>query len=222
MTRRTFLTYTGMMVVFAVAGAVVHGHLSDRWGGYTTRLQAAARTLESVPDAFGDWQLAEETELTDRVQGILNCAASVNRKYEHRKTGQVVSMAMIVGPPGPTASHFAEMCYTTQGYKTLNKGVRFQLVFPNDVRQEFYEDNFASPGVLAQKLQVCYSWRQADRWLVPTIPRVTFGGHPYLYKIQVAAYFAEGAAGETDGICRGFLQDLLPELEQTVFGKSAP
>lgn len=219
MKRQTFLIDTSLLIALAVAGAVVHGGLTNRWSGDTAQLEAVAETLQLAPRTFGDWRLESETEFDDDVKGILNCAGSWHRTYVHQTSGQVVSVAMIVGPPGPTSSHFAEMCYTTQGHTTLGPGSRFQLELPGNERHEFFEDNFASPDLSAQRLQVCYSWRQTDKWCVPTIPRATFGGRPFLYKIQVAANCSNGDAGDAESPCRAFLEQFIPALEMTVFGQ---
>lgn len=220
MKHRSFLIYTSLLIVLAVAGAIVHGRLTDRWGGDAAELQAAAETLQLAPRSFGNWELQSEEEFSDRVKGILNCAGSWNRKYVNRTTQQVVSVAMIVGPPGPTSSHFAGLCYNTQGFKAVSEGSRFQLESTDGNKHEFFEDNFVSPGVSGQRLQVCYSWRQIDRWWVPTIPRVAFGSHPVLYKLQVAADHYAKAAQPENSSCKMFLQEFLPALEQTVFGQS--
>lgn len=220
MTRRAFLIYTGLLIALAVAGTIVHGRLTNRWGGSTAQRQAAAKTLQLAPRTFGDWELQSETELSDRVKGILNCAGSLNRKYVNRATGQVVSVAMIVGPPGPTSSHVAEMCYSSQGLEQMGQRLRFQLELPGNQQHEFAEDNFQSPDVSRRRLQVCYAWRQDDGWCVPTLPRAAFGGHPFLYKIQVAAYYSGAEIGTGEDPCRAFLAEFLPALERTVFDRS--
>ena len=104
----------------------------------------------------------------------------------------------------------------------MGQGSRFQPELPGNNQHQFFADNFISPKVSAQRLQVCYSWRQTDRWLVPTIPRVTFGGRPFLYKIQVAAYYSDDGSGAAETPCRAFLKQFLPALEKTVFKQHAP
>lgn len=219
---RTFLIYTSLLLMLAVAGTVVHGRLTNRWGTSTAQLQAAAASLRLAPRTFGEWELQSQTEFSDRVKGILNCAGSWNRKYVNRKTKREVSVAMIVGPPGPTSAHFAEMCYSSQGFTPLDPGSRFELEVSGDKQHEFFENNFISADASSRRLQVCYSWRQTDEWLVPTVPRVAFGNRPVLYKIQVAAYDTGDTVEVSDSICKAFLRSLLPALERTVFDRRAP
>lgn len=222
MKRRTFLIYTALLVVLTAAATVVHGRFSDRWGTSAAQLRKAAEALQLAPTEFGSWKLQKEMEFEDRVKGILGCAGSWSRTYVHKPTGQAINVAMIVGPPGPTSSHVAEMCYSTQGYRQVGQRAVFQLELPDHSQHEFAEINFVSPNVSSQKLQVCYSWRHADQWLVPSFPRAYFGGQPFLYKIQVAAYHAGGATETESQICQAFLREFLPELDRTVFSQPIP
>jgi len=222
MKRKTLLTYTVLLTALAAAGAVVHGRLTDRWGGCTEQLQAAAATLKLAPREFGNWKLFEELELTDREKGILGCESSWNRRYVHKSTGQVVAVVMICGPPGPTSSHYPGLCYSSQGFEAqLDTAERFFLEFPGNKSHEFFENSFLATGLSAQKLQVCYAWRQGDRWLAPAIPRVTFGGGAFLYKIQLAAHHTRDIVAGEGGPCREFLREFIPALEKTVFKQPA-
>lgn len=202
---------------------VVHGRLTNRWGtADRDRAEAAAR-LQQVPVAFGDWELQKETQLEDRVLGILQCTGSWRRDYVHRPTGQLVVVVMIIGPPGQTSTHTPEMCYSTQGFTQLGGVERLSLDGTASNQHEFHRVKFTRDGLARDEMEVCYAWRQKDRWTVPGVPRVAFGGGTYLYKMQLASLHDAGHTGSKSKIdCEAFLKEFLPVLDRTIFQTPIP
>ena len=49
---------------------------------------------------------------------MLECTGNIVRTYENQRTGEVVSVFVIVGPAGPIAVHTPEICYSSQNYKS--------------------------------------------------------------------------------------------------------
>lgn len=218
MNRFTFPIFCTLAIALTVAGTLVHGRLINRWGGSTAEIDAAAASLRLAPEQFGDWRLVDEEEFSERIQRITSYANAWRRTYVNTRTGQKVNAAMLVGPPGPTTSHVAEMCYNTRGFSQVGDRETFTLQFPGTGVNEFAEDRFISPDVAARRLQVCYSWRQDEGWRVPELPRIAFGAGAYLYKIQVAAYYTTDLSDDAEeSICRNFLMEFGPALDETVF-----
>src|SRR5262245_53263400 len=102
-------------VGITVATGFVHGRLTQRWGP-PLDLEGASRNLEALPTTIGDWQLVREDPMPEAILQMLSCAGHVNRQYVNRHTGNTVSIAIIVGPPGPTAVHTPEICYSSRAY----------------------------------------------------------------------------------------------------------
>ena len=73
-----------------------------------------------------------------------------------------------------------------------------------------------SKSLAAQNQLVYYAWRPYyGHWQAPTSPRMTLGGQPMLYKLQLAVNapgIGVAAPAETNGVQR-FLADSLPVLD---------
>lgn len=208
-----------LLIVVTAVGALAHGHYTNRWNQGDAVLAKAGKALSSTPLEFGPWRMQSEQDFPERIHGILSFANALNRVYVNEKTGQTVAMAMIVGPPGPTSTHTAEMCYSSAG-NVLLEDATILTIEEKRGPQEFRRTLFQNAAVEAKRLEVVYSWRQGDNWTAPLVPRATFGGKPYLFKIQVAAnYESASKEQEPQSVCRDFLTDLLPALDQHVFSE---
>jgi hypothetical protein len=214
---------TGLLLIAVTAlGTVEHGRYSNRWNGADQVLTRAGEALALAPKEFGPWRMRSEEGFSARIRGILSYANAFNRVYVNEKTGQTVAMAMLVGPPGPTSTHVAELCYSTAGNKLIDEATLMTIDLERGP-QEFRRTRFQSINIEGRRLEVLYSWRQGENWTAPLVPRASFGGMPYLFKIQIAANY-EAEANETEGasVCRDFLTDLLPALDKTVFAEFKP
>jgi hypothetical protein len=211
---------TGLLLIAVTAlGTVEHGRYSNRWNDADQVLTRAGEALALAPKEFGPWSMRSEEGFSAEIQANLSYANAFNRVYVNDKTGQSVAMAMLVGPPGPTSTHVAELCYTTAGNTLIDEATLVTIDLERGP-QEFRRTRFQSVNVEGRRLEVLYSWRQDENWSAPLVPRATFGGQPFLFKIQIAAnYEAEANEAEAASVCRAFLVDLLPALDKAVFAE---
>src|SRR6185436_14608221 len=102
---RGFLV-AGLAAATLLTGAAgwIDAHLTNRWST-PDDLQVAAKRLSEVPTQVGDWQMQADTPLAPDVEKMLQCSGNFNRRYVNSKTNEVIDVAAIVGPPGPTAAH---------------------------------------------------------------------------------------------------------------------
>ena len=180
-------------------------------------MRAAARALVAAPDQCGPWRKSEEHKFAPDVEGILNFAGAINRTYVNSETGQSVSVAIFVGPPGPTSTHTAAMCYSSKGYRLLSDTAELTIPGSGNAVNRFRQNLFESESFDKQRLEVCYAWRAGDLWEVPPVPRVAFGNALRLFKIQIAANFEQTDTIKDASVCRDFLQSFLPALDAAVF-----
>ncbi|QEG36048.1 exosortase-associated EpsI family protein [Bythopirellula goksoeyrii] len=166
-------------------GGVLYGNYSQRWGP-PPDLLAAAQQLEKMPKQFGNWQLAEEMPMEESSVAMLECAGYVNRRYVHQETGHVVNLAVIVGPPGPTAVHTPEICFSSRAYDQQGTRRSVELEERAGQRDEFWSLDFTTKNVLAEGLRIYYAWGLGDRWEASESPRYEFAASPQLYKLQLA------------------------------------
>jgi hypothetical protein len=207
-----------LVIAITLLGAVAHGYYSNRWHRSDEQRERAGRILESFRADFGDWTLQSDIPFVNSEEAILLFSGAINRTYVNRVTGDLVSVAVIVGPPGQTSTHTAALCYGSRGYDSSSPIERVDVdvagkkheIARTELRPE-------SPGL--RPLEVCYAWRQEDQWLVPAVPRAAFGGGEYLFKFQAAAGVSDANAQDTNSICLAFLHDFLVALEHDVFGR---
>ena len=73
-----------------------------------------------------------------------------------------------------------------------------------------------------KRLRVYWSWNATGRWIVPNDPRVAFAPRPFLYKLILVLRTGEGLEQYANDPQLEFMNQLLPELEKTLFpGKAS-
>lgn len=209
-----------LMIAVTVIGTLAQGRLTNRWNYADEKLAKAAESMKSVPTEFGDWRMQSETPFEPRIQQILSYAAAMNRVYVNSKTNQSVSVAMIVGPPGRTSTHTAELCYSSNGFKPM-ENTQIATLEIDGVTNELRRTHLESTSIESRQLEVLYGWRYGDAWEAPSIPRLTYGARPFLFKIQVAAEYDVPQKPTSEKLSEGeqFLAAFLPELNKQVFSK---
>lgn len=205
----------GGLIVSSLLVGVVHGRLTNRWG-IQPDMAEAGRRLKSVPADFGDWRMSSESKLEDRIAEMLQCEGSLTRVYENTRTGQKVSVFLIVGPSGPVAVHTPEICYSSKDYRITDDRVKYTF----DDQQDLWDLRLKANQAGAPPIRVMYAWTNDGNWDATANPRFAFGGRPLLYKIQLAGPIPS-ESGETDA-CRDFLAGFLPALRPHLYqaGKS--
>jgi hypothetical protein len=153
---------------------------------------------------------------------MLQCSGYIHRTYVHRKTGQAVNVAVLVGPPGPTSVHIPEICYSSEGYDIQGASQRFDVPQSGAEADEFWGVTFRSLNQSIGLLQVGYGWSDGGRWVAPDHPRISFGRRPLLYKLQLAVVCPTSTDIRHYDVCRDFLADFLPVLQQSLINPSSP
>jgi hypothetical protein len=212
--------FSGRVLVLAVTllGACAHGYYSNRWHQSDEQRQRAGRILEEFRQDFGDWTLRADVPFVEDEEAILLFSGAINRSYVNRATGDVLSVAVIVGPPGQTSTHTAALCYGSRGYDSESPIELVDVEIAGRTHQ-IAQSRLRPVSAGLRPLEVCYAWRQDDQWLVPAVPRVAFGGGEYLFKVQAAASLADGDSQQGNSICLGFLREFLGAMETQVFDR---
>ena len=189
---RSFLRMLAVIIVLTLVSGTLYGRLTLRWGP-PADLVSAAEHVSSFPKQLGDWQLLEDSTMSDSIQEMLGCAGYINRRYTHKITGQSVGLALIVGPAGPTAVHTPEICFSSRSYKV--KGTPQPKLIEKQ-GDSFWGIHFDSRHVGAEQLQVYYAWSKGLRWEASANPRIQFGGESMLYKVQISGNVGLGFSKE--------------------------
>jgi hypothetical protein len=207
--------YRGISLFVAVsmtyAAGEIHGRLTARWGPPSFMVDATEQ-LQSVPTELGDWHMQDSSPISDAAIAQLQCAGYINRTYENCKTGQTVSMALLIGPAASVSIHTPEICFSSAQYSIL--GQRQRVNFGSkEAEGKFWALTLRSRDVDDNTLRVYYAWNNGNGWSAPERPRFSFTGRPFLYKMQLAAYVPTGEADSGEDPCHKFLESCLPEIE---------
>jgi hypothetical protein len=198
-----------------LAGAVVQGRMSRRWGS-AQELQVLADRLRELPTEIGRWRAKASLTLPPTAQAELECAGYVCRQYEDRKTGEIVTAALLLGPAGPISVHTPDVCYSSQDYTVIRspERVRFNSgdLQSGDLRDELWSTSLQPTTLTANGLRVYYGWSRGGAWSGPGDARFAFAGQPYLYKLQVAGPLPSSIDEEASDQCKAFLKDFLPAV----------
>lgn len=193
--------------IVLVSGAL-YGRYSQRWGP-PAKLAEAGSHVESLPDMLGNWRLVEDRAMQESALAMLECAGYVNRQYVHQKSGQTISVAVIVGPAGPTAVHTPEICFSSRAYEIQDDRVPIVIEAASGSQHSFWRVDFKTRNELADGLRVYYAWSLGKRWQASDSPRFEFAAAPMLYKVQVAAHIEPDLDSSKHEPCRQFLEDLV-------------
>ncbi len=209
--RRFFPAIVGLALVIVVG--VVQGFWTDRWH-VSEKVQRAADSLPRLPMNLGDW--AGET-LTPKGNDDQGLAGQLYRRYVNRKTGDVISVALVCGRPGPAAIHTPDVCYGASGFK-VGKRVEFTL---KDTKiggpaPHFYSADMTHVTPTEEAKQRLYwTWRADGRWQVADDPRQSFANQPVLFKLYIARDISAVVPVNEDP-CVELLRQMLPELEKVL------
>lgn len=207
----TLLALGSALIATTVAVGLVHGRWTNRWGERPDILSASVR-LEKLPLKVGDWESKGNIPLDPETVRILQCSGSVNRIYEHAKTGERVSVAVLLGPFGPISVHTPEICYSSQNYHIAQERSRWAASESAESEDEFWDVSMQGNDVSSAPFRVLYGWTNDKTWHAAQNPRFSYGGSPFLYKLQLAAPMT--AEGQQHDVCRDFLTEFLPVLRQ--------
>jgi hypothetical protein len=225
MTRWLPVTVT---LVLLLAAGLAYGIRNDRWVTSTELATVVAR-LPSVPMRLGDWVGQDDSNprMIERLKrrGIVH--ELVQRVYRDTRTGEVVSVLLATGRPGPISTHTPETCLGDGGDWDRDGRPR-AVEIPGTPPAEFTRCNFRrAHGPSAAAMTIYWSWydRAQNRWITTPDPRMTFGGARSLTKI----YVTQDATADPDGLSSDespavrFLRECLPLIDQALFGpETAP
>lgn len=211
---RTSILATAVVALTILSG-VLHGRLTRRWGGIS-QLADAAKELGNVPDHFGNWQLQDSQPLDKTAITQLECAGYLNHIYINQQTGESISIAVIVGPTGPTSVHIPEVCLSSRNYEARDQRRRIPIITEASTTSELWCVNFRSPSVSADELRIYYGWNCGDGWVAPSEPRISMAGYPYLYKLQLSCDMPLGSETTQKDVGVKFLKEFIPLLDDYI------
>ena len=203
---KTWLLAVVSSLALILAGGVLHGQLSNRWGIPVDVMELGSR-LQLVPTELGPWKAGSDLELPKSTLTLLECKGYLHRTYVHQGTGEVINVAVTFGPKGPIAVHTPEVCYSSRDVKQTNERTAVPMEY-DGFKNTFWTLGFQAKTIDKAKLSVAYAWSDGGDWVAAERPR--FWQTDYLYKIQTATH----AIGAKEDSTSDFMRVFLPELRK--------
>ena len=198
------------------AAAVVHGHISGRWGA-NDQLVALGQRLNQFPGTTGNWTTHESPELSPEVRAMLQCTGYVNRVCVDEQTKAKVTAAVLLGPAGPISVHTPEVCYSSREFELNQPPQKVRIQDASGEENEFWAMTFQSNRVDKSFLRVYYAYSTDGNWVAADHPRFGYIGQPFLFKMQLAANLPMGADLKKEDPCPSFLKEFVPALRRHMF-----
>lgn len=195
-----------------VLGGFVHGRMSRRWGAVAGLERLAAR-MQEFPAEIGPWKMSAEQPLSSAAAATLECAGYVGRRYENSKTGEAVTMALLLGPAGPISVHTPDVCYGSSNYVIRQTPTPVKMPRTDEGEDELWQTTVQSTDLDANYLRVYHAWSTGGAWQAPQDARFAYVGKPYLYKIQVTGAIPSLDAKPEADMARNFLKESLPVVQ---------
>jgi hypothetical protein len=202
-------------LLLLVVSGVVHGLWTDRWRTSDEPAAWAAR-LDNVPRSIGEWD-GQDLPVESKHLQVAEATGCLARAYVHRRTGEVVSVVVVCGRPGPVSVHTPDVCYRDNGHGLVETPEKFLAAVPGR-QAEFWTARFRKGDTaLPTYLRVFWSWNGGGGWKAPANPRLEFARRPALYKLYVIRQLAQLEEAPGKDPCTEFLPLLLPELRRALF-----
>jgi Protein of unknown function (DUF3485) len=200
-----------VVLVTLVLSGTVSGSWNQRWASTTNLGVFANATL--LPVVAGDWDGREKPVNPAEIQ-MAQAAAMVQKQYVNRRTGQVASVLLVIGRPGPISVHTPEVCYAGNGYDRDGVAARFSV--SADKGDQFWKLRLKKRAAVPVLLSVYYAWNDGGAWQAADNPRVMFAGRPALFKLYVVRERTSDNETETDDSTSDLLRALLPLIHSSM------
>jgi EpsI family protein len=210
---RSLVIYGSVAVL--VAAGVFEGLRTNRWG-QTEDMKAAVTRLAAVPATFGDWT-SQEQPIDEKVLKVAEATGSVSRTYANRKTGNVVSVLILCGPPGPIGAHTPDICYKGIGFEMDGREEHRTVAF-DDKQATYWAARFQRQTTGDNQMRVAWMWGVDGDWSASSAPRREFALRKALYKLYVsrAVTPADREANPPVDRTQEFLADFLPVVKKAL------
>lgn len=194
----------------------VAGAKWGRWGGFSEQMVNASKSLEQIPKSFGDWDAGEDEQLSQTSVDMLELADYVVRQFFNQKTGERVSVLMMVGPTGRLVVHTPQVCFGGRNFKMMSEPI--PVTFPGNGPSSGKESSSLSKLVFKnQSLNggtkiFYYGVSTGGPWMPITgTSRYDLQGNRFLYKLQLEAFVKDEF--ERDDCIKRFLTEFLPLID---------
>ncbi len=192
------------------------------WGENIPAMQCAYLLHQEIPEKIGDW-VGVDKPVSKMVLDKAGADGYIDRVYTNQKTGESVSIWLIVGHFRNVVRHTPNICYHSNGFSQVEPQVQYQMAIKGLPDSKFHTSKFMLDDQGVQHYQrVFWAWWRPDpleegesvsdvrvQWSAPEQPRPAFGYCRALYKLYFTAMSTEEELAN-DSICNKFAAEFLP------------
>ncbi len=174
-------TPTLVVIGLLVAGALVHGAITQRWSVFDPDAARAVR-MHSVEVAFPDCDVEEyENDVPLKERSV-----ATSRRYLARDGSFSAALSIISGVPGAVATHTPDVCYTASGYRMIGGIKRESVKLTNGSEAVYFVADFEKKKESqADRLRIRWSWTTSGNWEAPDHARFHFMKSSELFKLYI-------------------------------------
>lgn len=177
-----------ILTVFVLAGAVVHGAITQRWG----TLSPNANRTAAMHDLVVQFPECESSPIDHDVP-LKERSVATSRRYLSPANGFAATTSIISGVPGAVATHTPDVCYTASGYTMLRNPQRQTMTLPNGGTATVYVADFEKlTATQSERLRIRWAWSVRGEWDAPDRPRFHYLRTPELFKLYVVTTLKDG------------------------------
>jgi hypothetical protein len=153
----------------------------------------AAAAVSALPESFGNWK-AERFEMGESERKQTGTVGWFTAKVRNTSDNNEASLMLLCGQTRPLSVHPPTVCFQGAGLELVGSThkIRVPRREGNGSWGEFMQGDFKPvDGGGGGGLRTYWAWsRDGQKWEAPDIPRFSFSGAPYLYKIYVTRIVA--------------------------------
>lgn len=203
-----------LAILILIGSGIVNGTRTDRWSR-SSELAARTEALDRVPMEIGGWT-GRRSALDPRVMEFGNIAGSVVGHFADA-SGQLVTVLIACGRPGPISVHTPDICYPSTGYRQVAENRR-RVVDTGREDSLWVADYSKDDEPPTDRIRIYHAWNADGTWIASDRPRMDFGNYQALYKLYIIRPLGpDGMEDPFEDDLEGFLQALLPNLRECLF-----
>jgi hypothetical protein len=176
MNRTSFIVFLALLL----AGAAVHGAITQRWSTFAPeaarreRMHALVVKYEDCESSF----IESDLPLKER-------SIATSRQYHSTSLGFASSTSIISGIPGAVATHTPDVCYTSSGYTMIRSPKRQTITIGGQPATILVADFEKVKATQVERVRVRWAWSIDGNWDVPDYARFRYLKSPELFKLYV-------------------------------------
>lgn len=193
-----------VLVALVLAGAVVHGAITQRWSLFAPDAARAER-MHALAIELPDCDVKPiENDVPLKERSI-----ATSRRYLAGDGSYSAAVSIISGVPGAVSTHTPDVCYTASGYRMLGAIRRESIKLAGGTSATYFVADFEKKRETSvERLRIRWSWTTAGSWDAPDGARFHYMKASELYKLYIVTPVAEadGKPGDDPAAVKRFVR----------------